>query len=838
MSHQTGSTSFAAISATLVPVAITAAVYLGAFCLIRSRYRFIYAPRTYFATIPEQDRTPSSSHSSVSWWHDYKVLDDKFVLRHSSLDGYLFLRFLRMIVIICAVGTCLTWPILFPVNATGGGGASQLDKIAFGNIDNPKKLYAHAIVAWVFLIFVLIVITRERYFAINVRQAQASIKQNALRLSSRVILFLAVPDFALDRSEIQRYFGSEAINSWPVPKVEELESATGQRSSKVEQLEQAEYELEMNVVKQQGQKKSKNMPDEQARPDDDNNGDQTRPKHRSRHVVGSSVDTLAMLRKDITNLDTKIQSLKEALSDNMTEGSVALFVEYKDQAAAHQAYQQVRHHQPLALQPRFLPVQPKEVLWSNLNMDPALRITYSYLAVTLIIATIIFWSIPISIIGFWSNVSNLTDKFKFLRFINDLPSPILGFLTGFVPAYILSEVVSYVPKFFRYIAKTSGQPTTVAAELMTQKWYFVFQVVQVFLVTTFSSGAAAVGTKIASDPTAAPILLARNVPKAANFYLAYFVVQGIGSSANTILNYSDLFEYLFYDKFIDKTPRQKYSRRSSMKGAAWGKWYPKFTNFAVIALAYSCIAPLLLGFAAVGLYLFYLCYKYQLLYVVQIKLETRGASYTMALQHLMVGVYLSQLCLLGLFSIKEATGPSVLMGVLLVLTAIYHITVDRYLTPLEQQLPLDVLADDDEEEPLLNAEEGGVRQQSRVHRAARGKLPTRILDPLAAFLEPNLFASVKALRPWLQDPATTDDVPHYSDEEVKNAYLNPALTSKTPKAWMPKDQQGISTQEIEENKKAGVPTTDDGAELDTEGNLHWDMDDFSKAPIFKIAKKF
>ena len=743
-----------------------------------------------------------------------------------------------MIAIICAVGICLTWPTLFPINAAGEGGASQLDRLAFGNVDDPKRLYAHAVVAWVFLIFVLIVITRERYFAINVRQAQASIKQNALRLSSRVILFLAVPDFALDRSEIQRYFGSDAINSWPVPKVDELESAIGQRSSKVEQLEQAELELEKNVVEQKGQNKSNRMLDEQAQPGDDNLGDHTRPKHRSHHVVGSSVDTLALLRKDITNVESKIQSSREALSDNMTEGSVALFVEYRDQAAAHQAYQQVHHHQPLALEPRFLPVQPKEVLWANLNMDPALRITYSYLAITLIIATIVFWSIPVSIIGFWTNVSNLTDKFKFLRFINDLPSPILGFLTGFVPAYILSEVVSYVPKFFRHVAKISGQPTTVAAELMTQKWYFVFQVVQVFLVTTFSSGAAAVGTKIASDPTAAPVLLARNVPKAANFYLAYFIVQGLGSSANTILNYSDLFEYLFYDKFIDKTPRQKYSRRSSMKGAAWGKWYPKFTNFAVIAIAYSCIAPLLLAFAAVGLYLFYLCYKYQLLYVVQIKLETRGASYTMALQHLMVGVYLSQLCLLGLFSIKGATGPSVLMGIFLIMTAIYHITVDRYLTPLEQQLPLDVLADNDEEEPLLDAEEDDVRQQSKVHRAAQGKLPVRILDPLAAFLEPNLFASVNTLRPWLQDPATADDFPHYSDDEVKNAYLNPALTSKTPKAWIPKDQHGISTQEIEENKKAGVPTTDDGAELDSQGDLQWDMDDFSKAPIFKLAKKY
>lgn len=97
-----------------------------------------------------RDRTPSSSHTFFSWYHDFRTLDDKFVLRHSSLEAYLFLRFLRMIILICAVGCCLTWPILFPVNVTGGGDATQLDRISLSNVVDKKRLYAHAVVAWVF----------------------------------------------------------------------------------------------------------------------------------------------------------------------------------------------------------------------------------------------------------------------------------------------------------------------------------------------------------------------------------------------------------------------------------------------------------------------------------------------------------------------------------------------------------------------------------------------------------------------------------------------------------------------------------------------------------------
>jgi Late exocytosis, associated with Golgi transport len=99
----------------------------------------------------DRDRTPSSSQEGSHWFHDFCSLGDKFVLQHQSLDGYLFLRFFKIIISICFVGSCMTWPILFPVNATGGGGASQLDKLTFSNINDNGRLYAHAIISWLFL---------------------------------------------------------------------------------------------------------------------------------------------------------------------------------------------------------------------------------------------------------------------------------------------------------------------------------------------------------------------------------------------------------------------------------------------------------------------------------------------------------------------------------------------------------------------------------------------------------------------------------------------------------------------------------------------------------------
>ena len=119
-------------------------------------------------------------------------------------------------------------------------------------------------------------------------------------------------------------------------------------------------------------------------------------------------------------------------------------------------------------------------------------------------------------------------------------------------------------------------------EKKVQIWYFAFQVIQVFLVTTLSSGALSVASKIFDQPSVAPTLLAQNLPKASNFYLTYFLLQGTTNAAKYILNYSDLGMYVLYDKFVDSTPRQKYNRLSTMKGIKWGNVYPKFTNLVVI----------------------------------------------------------------------------------------------------------------------------------------------------------------------------------------------------------------------------------------------------------------
>ena len=227
------------------------------------------------------------------------------------------------------------------------------------------------------------------------------------------------------------------------------------------------------------------------------------------------------------------------------------------------------------------------------------------------------------------------------------------------------------------------------------------------------------------------------------------------------------------------------------------------------------------------------------MFVIQTKVDTKGEAYARALQHILTGVYLSELCLIGLFGVRKASGPSTLIVILFVGTIVYHIALNRHLKPLEQYLPPD-LQPEDEETPLLVADDESApdvdQPESRIRRVAHGRVPEPVLNPVAQFLEPHVFETHHTLKSWFEDPE--DEPPTYKDEDLRTAYLNPALTSKTPKLWLVKDEMGVSRREIEENEAAEIPSTDDGAFLDEKNNIGWSVEDFSKVPIFKMPVRY
>jgi hypothetical protein len=236
-----------------------------------------------------------------------------------------------------------------------------------------------------------------------------------------------------------------------------------------------------------------------------------------------------------------------------------------------------------------------------------------------------------------------------------------------------------------------------------------------------------------------------------------------------------------------------------------------------------------------------------LLYTVQPKVDTKGHCYTLALQQILTGVYIAELCLIGLFGLRKATGPSIMVGLLFVATVIFNYITNRWFAPLEQYLPFDLAleSEDDEQAPLLSSAEEGEADtlrntESSIQRlSSRTRVPSKVVTPIAQFLQPHIFASHTAMKAWLREgDFDADDAPEYSEEDVKKAYLHPAYTSKTPVVWLAKDNMGVSKNEAQENETEGIKCSDEGAWIDEKGNLKWSVYDFEEVPIFKKGTRW
>jgi hypothetical protein len=180
-----------------------------------------------------------------------------------------------------------------------------------------------------------------------------------------------------------------------------------------------------------------------------------------------------------------------------------------------------------------------------------------------------------------SNIEYLARSVPFLHWILLLPKVILGLITGLLPAVALSMLMAAVPMIMRACARQAGIPTESRVELFVQSSYFLFQVVQVFLVTTLTSAASSAITSVIKDPLSARDLLSKNLPTASNFYISYFILQGLAMSATRIVHLLSIFRHQLMP-YASGNPRLIAAKYHRLRKIHWGTVYPVFTNMAVI----------------------------------------------------------------------------------------------------------------------------------------------------------------------------------------------------------------------------------------------------------------
>lgn len=822
-------TSTSAVITSLVANLTLCGVFVTAFLILRLKFKRIYSPKSSFDLVPEDKKPEPLPKDPFRWIYILLTKPHSFIIQQCGLDGYFFLRYLYVFGLTFLFGM-LTWMVLLPVNATNGHGNTGLDQLSISNIKHKNRYYAHAFMSWIFYGSVIYIIYRELFLFNSFRSAVLSSPKYARSLESRTVLFQSVPDAWLDEKQFFKLFnGVKRI--YVSRNVRKLDHKNKEREDIALKLELATTKLLKTAVKAKRKADKKNKQVE--KPEDINSWvpANKRPRHKPDGFFSKKVDTIDWCRQRLAELDVEVYKLQKKYRLSYPKNSI--FVEFENQYTAQLAFQAVVHHNPMRMAPVFTGLAPSDIDWDNMRLFWWEKIVRRAIAVAAIVALIIFWAIPVAFVGVISNITYLTDKIHWLRWINRMPDRLLGIITGLLPTIMLAVLMAILPMFIRGMAKMAGCVSKQQVEHFTQTAYFGFLVVNGFLVTALSSSATATVVKIIHDSSAILSVLALSLPKSSNFYISYLILQGLTVAGGALFQVVGLFLYYILGRFFDHTLRKKWARFSGLGTVAWGTTFPLFTLLASITLAFSIISPMILLFAAVAFCLVYIAYCHNLTYCFVEGPDSRGSHYPKALFQTFTGLYLGQVCLLGLFIVGKGFGPIVLQAIGLGFTIFSHLHLkwafDRLLTvtPIDCMRPLDgtsatpsYMGPSDYDDKVLFKKHGLASSDllAEEHEANEdikrdleqtvdngGKLvplladrdfkSTQSTNVVIQYFRPDVYLNYRNAKKMI--PATYNIEPEEDDD--KHAFDQPVISAKMPVLWIPQDSMGWSKQEIEKN---------------------------------------
>lgn len=683
--------SVSQLLSALIPNLVIFAIFILGFLIVRKKQPRVYEPRSSVETLPKDLQTEPTSPGVYQWLVNMIKRPHSWMVLKTGPDGYFYLRYVAMVVILSVFGCCLCWPILFPINIVNGNGYTGLDMLTMGNVADKYRYIAHALVSWVFFGAVIYAIYHEIVYYTTFRHALQTTPLYDSLISSRTMLLTDIPKLCLEEAELRLLFPA-ALNVWYSRDYKKLEKKVKEREKLAGKYESALNKAITKAVNIRSKALKKNEPVPQ--PEDDINkylkDGKKRPTHRTKFLIGKKVDTLDYSPEKLGDLNREIK--QEQAQYGLAAQTNSVFLEFPTQLDAQKAYQLIPFNKQIKRTGRYIGLAPDDIIWSNLSCNKHVRNLKKLGASIILTLTIIFWCIPVAVVGAISNINLLIEKLPWLGFLNNLPEQLMGIVTALLPTIMLAVLMSLLPPFIKWCGKMSGCITLPEVERYCQQWYYAFQVVNSFVVVTLASAAASVVVQVINDPDLGTTLVSSKIPLASNFYIAYIILYGLLFSSGMLLQLVALILAQFLGKLLDKTPKAKWNRYTTLGQPFFSVLYPSFQLLVLITVIYAIIAPLILGFSAIAFILIICSFGYTFIYVLRPNtIDARGRNYPLALFSTFVGVYFAEVLLAIIFGLAEGWVAMGLEIALIVVTMAFHIYMKKCYVPLFDAVPISAI---------------------------------------------------------------------------------------------------------------------------------------------------
>lgn len=249
----------------------------------------------------------------------------------------------------------------------------------------------------------------------------------------------------------------------------------------------------------------------------------TRPTNKTGclGLLGKKVDSIDYYTEKINELVAKLEvEQKVTLRERQQDAAIVFFTNRVTAAAAAQGL----HAQTADKWTIVEAPEPRQILWSNLNVKFFAREVRQYAVYVVVALTIFFYMIPIGVISAFTTLGNLVKLLPFIKPIVE-KRVIRTVLEAYLPQLALIIFLALLPKFLLFLSKLEGLPSENHAIRAASGKYFYFSVLNVFLGVTLGGTLFDTFKDIEKKPNTIVPVLARSLPGNATFFLTYVALK-------------------------------------------------------------------------------------------------------------------------------------------------------------------------------------------------------------------------------------------------------------------------------------------------------------------------
>lgn len=335
--------------------------------------------------------------------------------------------------------------------------------------------------------------------------------------------------------------------------------------------------------------------------------------------------------RSLTDLTTSDEGNFDSIEDHTNEVTDKAFVVMRTYTASTIAIQSMHSSKPGSMEVTTAP-EPRDILWENVYFSKGARRTRTFIAEFICLFIIVFYIVPVALVSLLVSESALITLSPRLNQL-DKASSIFSAAIATVQPLCLVCLQQLLPPLFIRISRSEGIISFSEAQMKAFSRYFMWQVLNIFLVTSIAGTVFDWLAIIVETPESAFEMLGNSIPRMSSFFVSFVTIKtftGLGVEISRMI--SIMQSALLLIIFPNSTLRAQRSTRIGMRPIDDPGWFCYHKILAqdmlvvVISVVFAVVAPIVLIPCAVFCFLSRIVWTHQFLYVYESAFETGGES--------------------------------------------------------------------------------------------------------------------------------------------------------------------------------------------------------------------